>query len=776
MKAILRTLVLASLMTFFGVIPAIAQPASDIELVGRLEFETTNNLGDVAYKDGYVYNCFNTGEVKVFDYRDPSAPRFIRSLRLWDAPQVKSKIKVIGDVAVVLMNRIIYEGTNVWLIDIANPAEAALIAQQEIGYYDIRVIATDSRYLYTSSLHSIDMYQLVDRDRLEHLSTYELSGSATSISPFGNKLAVSCWGSNQNDTAGFELLDISNPRSPQRSVLHQGEDCMAIFLQEDYCVAFDWYPYGVRNATLEWVLYDIRDLGNITRITQYPNPTCNPWLWGNDQLLWIGGTSEFEVIDVSNPAEPELAFGIVLPEPIPEDRVVSEIIGLSDNNLFIRHGLWFSSSGLQLESYWGMSTYDISNRRNVHLLNRYSRYGYSTSLLLNANTAYVTMENWISIVDLQDPSQPTEIGLIPLEGVEDLFQNDEGVLFAGLRQGGIVAFDVEDPSTPQRLGSIGGYGQPPGEILNGIGYVFKDPYVYEIGNIQPEFYRIISIEDPSNVVEVGRMNPLNNHLWNAVIEGDRMYAINGQNLFAISLEDPTSPRALGLMTWTQPIHEIYGHQGHLFAMPNRSWLLEFDVSDPQNIHKIVGRGIRTRTPVDGQGNASMMKAVINDESDFICIADGSAGVRLFHNDWNRRPVEVGYYDPEGNVIDVAFGRNENDNQIIYAINATSLFVLGAGEAMSMTSEIAAPSAFSLSISPNPFNGRATVEFSLPRTGLVHAAIYDLEGRKVLDLANQPFSAGSHSLGIELENEVSGVYFLKVEANGRNSSRKIVLMR
>ncbi len=88
-----------------------------------------------------------------------------------------------------------------------------------------------------------------------------------------------------------------------------------------------------------------------------------------------------------------------------------------------------------------------------------------------------------------------------------------------------------------------------------------------------------------------------------------------------------------------------------------------------------------------------------------------------------------------------------------------------------------PSSFNFSIPfPNPFNGRAIVEFSLPRTGLVHAAIYDLEGRKVLDMANQPFSAGSHSLGIELENEVSGVYFLKLDANGESFTRKLILMR
>ncbi len=83
--------------------------------------------------------------------------------------------------------------------------------------------------------------------------------------------------------------------------------------------------------------------------------------------------------------------------------------------------------------------------------------------------------------------------------------------------------------------------------------------------------------------------------------------------------------------------------------------------------------------------------------------------------------------------------------------------------------------------PNPFNPRTELSYTLPRDALVRLAVHDARGREVAVLAEGPRPAGAHRLdwdgrdrqGRELP---SGVYFLRLTADGRDRVRKMVLAR
>lgn len=86
-----------------------------------------------------------------------------------------------------------------------------------------------------------------------------------------------------------------------------------------------------------------------------------------------------------------------------------------------------------------------------------------------------------------------------------------------------------------------------------------------------------------------------------------------------------------------------------------------------------------------------------------------------------------------------------------------------------------------SIHPNPFNPSVTIRFAVTSSGSVHATIYDVAGRKVRELARREFAAGAHELtwsGIDDAGSPvgSGVYFLRLESNGRSTTKRLVLVK
>jgi hypothetical protein len=87
--------------------------------------------------------------------------------------------------------------------------------------------------------------------------------------------------------------------------------------------------------------------------------------------------------------------------------------------------------------------------------------------------------------------------------------------------------------------------------------------------------------------------------------------------------------------------------------------------------------------------------------------------------------------------------------------------------------------------PNPATLSSAVRFTLRGPGRVHLALYDVEGRLRAVLADRDYPGGAHSLplgvpaggaGMVALDLPSGVYFLRLEAEGQHRVRKLHLLR
>ena len=79
--------------------------------------------------------------------------------------------------------------------------------------------------------------------------------------------------------------------------------------------------------------------------------------------------------------------------------------------------------------------------------------------------------------------------------------------------------------------------------------------------------------------------------------------------------------------------------------------------------------------------------------------------------------------------------------------------------------------------PNPFNQSVRLNYILPAAADVRLSVYDITGREAATLIEGRFTAGRHSAEWDASEQASGVYFVRLSADGGQSSvKKLVLLK
>jgi len=78
--------------------------------------------------------------------------------------------------------------------------------------------------------------------------------------------------------------------------------------------------------------------------------------------------------------------------------------------------------------------------------------------------------------------------------------------------------------------------------------------------------------------------------------------------------------------------------------------------------------------------------------------------------------------------------------------------------------------------PNPFNSTTRYEFGLPEACEISVVVYDLNGRLVKSLVSEKLDAGRHVAVWNAGDIPAGVYMVRMDADGFNAVRKVMLVR
>ncbi|HEX04762.1 MAG TPA: T9SS type A sorting domain-containing protein, partial [Bacteroidetes bacterium] len=79
--------------------------------------------------------------------------------------------------------------------------------------------------------------------------------------------------------------------------------------------------------------------------------------------------------------------------------------------------------------------------------------------------------------------------------------------------------------------------------------------------------------------------------------------------------------------------------------------------------------------------------------------------------------------------------------------------------------------------PNPTNADAVVSLTLPKSGYINTAVYDLMGRQVAVLQDGVLTTGIHHIALAGNNLASGVYFVRAVVPGEmDEVQRITIIR
>jgi hypothetical protein len=78
--------------------------------------------------------------------------------------------------------------------------------------------------------------------------------------------------------------------------------------------------------------------------------------------------------------------------------------------------------------------------------------------------------------------------------------------------------------------------------------------------------------------------------------------------------------------------------------------------------------------------------------------------------------------------------------------------------------------------PNPFNPITTIQYQIPKDGLVRLQIFDILGQKVTTLVNEINKRGRYKIEFNATNLSSGIYFYRLTADNFSDVKKLILIK
>ena len=121
-----------------------------------------------------------------------------------------------------------------------------------------------------------------------------------------------------------------------------------------------------------------------------------------------------------------------------------------------------------------------------------------------------------------------------------------------------------------------------------------------------------------------------------------------------------------------------------------------------------------------------------------------------------------------------------------AVNANLVITAAASPADQVTAvehknDLPAHSPRLTNVVPNPFRHATRVEYTMPRAGHVTIRVYDVRGRPVKTLVNNPVAEGPHVTSWNARDEwgttaTSGIYFIRMVSFGQQTVRKALVLR
>jgi len=454
---------------------------SQPEIVSTLDID--ENPHGVTINGSYVFASYPDGGVYIINIDDINEPEITTQI---DDYGLVNNVVIEGDLAILST-----EDSGLILIDISDfqePREISSIIPREGRPCKKTVIRNDFAYtLGWDLIHTVD---------IQDVENPEVVGRRFGFSPSsdfeieGNRLVMTLsedWGNDWYLSAvGVYLYNIEDPVRPS--------------LVDRYISIGYAYDVVIRDDFLfllegcDWEAYSV----------------------DGDDIF-----AELKIINVENPMEP---------------RYVSSYPGwlgdVSDVDM-VGNFVYFAAG------YGGLEILDLSNPqrpRGVGLLDI-----ECLTVTVNETHAFISpSSDWrnetnLFVVDISDPTDPTEIAEINTEAtIEDMMNVNDFVYIANYNLG-LTVIDVTDPENPEETANLQGYRTYKIDVQGDVLFILCEGGLW-----------IVDISDPTNPNEITFLR-IEGSLRGVDVQGDFAAVVrtNPSSLLVVDISDSANPEVTG---------------------------------------------------------------------------------------------------------------------------------------------------------------------------------------------------------------------------------------
>jgi hypothetical protein len=315
-----------------------------------------------------------------------------------------------------------------------------------------------------------------------------------------------------------------------------------------------------------------------------------------ERLYVAAGAAGFQVWDVSSPGSPSRISSLTLPGPANGVAISGNRAYVADGNAGLRildiadaqnptelghlDGLGFAwrvaPSGdfaYLVSEDFGLRVIDVTDPGAPVCVWSYRTSDGTYGVAVCGNFVYVVGWNPLWVFDVSDPYHPGVVRSLWLEYSRDVTVRGSYAYVAGLYSGWHV-LDLTDPSNPTEVGQCGSRGAGYGIAVAGtVAYVAED-----YSGLQA-----ISVSDPHNPFEVARYGS-SGQINGVAVHGDYAYVVAAQDteLRVLDISDPQNPIEVGQCHIAASAGQLAVGAGFACVACAYDGLRVVDVSDPRN--------------------------------------------------------------------------------------------------------------------------------------------------------------------------------------------------
>jgi hypothetical protein len=649
----------------------------------------------------------------------------VRILSIADSvhPRMLGQINARGLVSqVAVQDSLLFVACGSWgaqIYSVADPTDPRELGSMDAVIGDLCVRDT---FCYTVGGDSLRIYNVASPSQPSLLGAVRDSGDLVTIA---NGYAFS---------AGRWVMNIYNVADPAHPTWanSRGGPAYAMFVMRNllFCTGYDPDYLSALNIT------DPLSITEVGRVNGYGGEG----LYVDDSCAYLSCTNDHHglfVIDVSDSSRPSLRDSID-PEGAEE---------------WEPHVPRYPGYGYLADDFGGLLTLDLHDESDVSIAWSGYKASQAMDIIVDGQRAYVANQySGVQIVSVVDPAKPISLGLFDTIGTKmtATVVAQDSFAFAGMSgmtgRRYLLSLDVLDPANPVVVAQESCRNPPQDMVL-------RDTLLYCAEMNQ---FQVFNVARPREPVLVGSCAGVGINARNIALGDSIAYVAMGSGgLASIDISDPAAPSVIG--SWSGRSSGVSLSDTIAYVAGPYTGLVSLSVADP-SLPRVIDSLYLSDTLWWNDVTTGGPRAYVGGE----------------------RVLTVDISDPASLQVLGSLSPPYLAQRMTYAAPYLYTACLEAGVAIYETTSIGISERFAGSrrlaaLRLWPSVARDEVRFALGVTArTADIAVFDISGKRLNSLRQQSAVKGGATEGaIDLSGLAAGVYVVRVEADGKSFTAKVV---